>query len=50
VWSAAAACTNLCNLELEVFRKALGRGVEVKRIDHILAGARRCAYLVTTKG
>lgn len=49
VCSAAAACTNLCNLELEVFRKALGRGVEVKRIDHILAGARRCAYLVTRK-
>jgi predicted ArsR family transcriptional regulator len=50
VCSAAAACTNLCRMELEVFRQALGREHEVKRIDHILAGARRCAYLVTPKG
>jgi hypothetical protein len=33
-----------------VFQKALGREHDVKRIDHILAGARRCAYLVTRKG
>lgn len=50
VCSAASACTNLCKLELEVFQKSLGREHEVKRIDHILAGARRCAYLVTRKG
>jgi predicted ArsR family transcriptional regulator len=50
VCSAAAACTGLCNMELEVFQKSLGREVVVKRIDHILAGARRCAYLVTRKG
>jgi predicted ArsR family transcriptional regulator len=49
VCSAAAACTGLCNMELEVFRKSLGSEHEVKRIDHILAGARRCAYLVTRK-
>jgi len=50
VCAAATACTGLCNMELEVFRKALGREVEVKRSDHILAGARRCAYLVTRRG
>lgn len=50
VCSAAAACTNLCAMELEVFRKSLGRSFTVERIDHILAGARRCAYLVTRKG
>lgn len=49
VCSAASACTNLCKLELEVFQKSLGREHDVKRIDHILAGARRCAYLVTRK-
>jgi len=49
VCSAAAACTSLCNMELEVFQKSLGREHEVRRIDHILAGARRCAYLVTRK-
>ena len=50
ICSAAAACTNLCNMELQVFQKSLGRDVKVQRIDHILAGARRCAYLVTHKG
>ncbi len=50
VCSAASACTKLCKLELEVFQKSLGSEHEVKRIDHILAGARRCAYLVTRKG
>ena len=49
VCSAAAACTNLCNMELQVFQKSLGSEVKVQRIDHILAGARRCAYLVTRK-
>ncbi|MPZ09582.1 MAG: ArsR family transcriptional regulator [Kiloniellaceae bacterium] len=49
VCSAAAACTSLCSMELEVFQKSLGREHEVRRIDHILAGARRCAYLVTRK-
>jgi predicted ArsR family transcriptional regulator len=50
VCAAAAACTGLCKLELEVFQKSLGRDVKVERLDHILAGARRCAYLVTRKG
>ena len=50
VCSAAAACTGLCTMELEVFRKALGRDLKVERIDHILAGARRCAYLVMRRG
>ena len=44
---AAAACTGLCEVELQVFRRALGDGVRVERTDHILAGARRCAYRVT---
>jgi predicted ArsR family transcriptional regulator len=44
---AAAACTNLCAGELWVFRELLGGGVQVERTDHILAGARRCAYRVT---
>jgi predicted ArsR family transcriptional regulator len=43
---AATACTGLCRQELEVFRAALGRGVVIKRTDHILAGARRCAYSI----
>ena len=44
---AAAACTGLCAAELSVFQAVLGEDVEVRRSDHILAGARRCAYVVT---
>ncbi len=44
---AAAACTGLCAAELLVFRAVLGPGVTIERGDHILAGARRCAYRVS---
>ena len=43
---AATACTGLCRQELDVFRAALGREIVIKRTDHILAGARRCAYSI----
>jgi predicted ArsR family transcriptional regulator len=46
---AAAACTGLCRQELEVFRAAFGADVTVERTDHILAGARRCAYSVVPR-
>lgn len=44
---AAKACQKLCRSELEVFQAALGPDVEVKRFEHILKGARRCAYTIT---
>jgi predicted ArsR family transcriptional regulator len=46
---AARACSGLCQVELEVFRKVLGKDASVERVDHILAGARRCAYRVTPR-
>jgi predicted ArsR family transcriptional regulator len=46
---AAAACTGLCRQELEVFQQVLGPGIVIKRTDHILAGARRCAYSIRPK-
>ncbi len=49
ICSAATACTRLCANELQVFQDALGPGVSITREDHILAGARRCAYRITTK-
>lgn len=48
ICAAAAACQGFCRAELEVFRTALGPGVAVERTDHILAGARRCAYRITS--
>ncbi|HUI28395.1 MAG TPA: metalloregulator ArsR/SmtB family transcription factor [Candidatus Kryptonia bacterium] len=44
---AAKTCQGLCRDELKVFRAVLGPGVEVTRTEHLLAGARRCAYRVT---
>ncbi|MBV9878281.1 MAG: transcriptional regulator [Verrucomicrobia bacterium] len=44
---AATNCTGLCREELNVFRKLLGDKVEVKRTEHIVAGASRCAYEVS---
>ena len=46
ICAAATACQQFCRSELRIFREALGDGVSVERVDHILAGARRCAYLV----
>lgn len=46
VCAAARTCQGLCASELEVFRRVLGPDVTVERGDHILAGARRCAYRV----
>ena len=47
VCAAARTCQGLCASELEVFRRVLGPDVTVERSDHILAGARRCAYRVS---
>lgn len=47
ICAAARACSGLCRSELTVFRAALGPDATVERTDHILAGARRCAYRVT---
>jgi len=45
ICAAAAACAGFCRSELETFRAVLD--AEVERSEHILAGARRCAYRIT---
>lgn len=47
ICSAAKACQRLCANELQVFQDALGADVNIIREDHILAGARRCAYRIS---
>jgi predicted ArsR family transcriptional regulator len=47
---AARACQGLCRSELAIFVAVLGEGVSVTRIDHVLAGARRCAYRIAPVG
>lgn len=48
ICAAAATCQGFCDGELELFGKLLP-GARVERVDHLLAGARRCAYAVTRK-
>ena len=47
ICAAASVCSGLCAGELTVYKAVLGPGVAVERTDHILAGARRCAYRVS---
>jgi predicted ArsR family transcriptional regulator len=44
---AAKACQGFCKSELNLFRDVLGSDAKVEREEHILAGARRCAYRIT---
>lgn len=48
ICAAARACAGLCAGELALFRTVLGKDVHVERDEHILLGARRCAYRVTS--
>ena len=47
---AAQSCQGLCREELSLFREVLGKKATVERTDHILAGARRCAYVICPAG
>ena len=45
ICAAATVCAGFCRSELETFRAVLGASVE--RHEHILLGARRCAYRIS---
>ena len=49
ICTAAQACTGFCRSELQLFDEVLGPDVTVQRVEHVLAGARRCAYQVSPK-
>ncbi len=44
ICTAASGCSGFCRSELETFRAILG--AQVEREEHILLGARRCAYRI----
>lgn len=48
ICAAATECQGFCRAELHTFRMALGENVKIDRTDHIVGGARRCSYKVTT--
>ncbi|MFD2099049.1 helix-turn-helix transcriptional regulator [Flagellimonas iocasae] len=49
ICAAATLCQGFCSTELNTFQSILGPNTKVERVDHILAGARRCAYLIQEK-
>ena len=48
ICTAASVCPKLCDAEMEVFHAVLGEGVTIERVEHMLAGARRCVYRIGT--
>ncbi|NIJ43006.1 putative ArsR family transcriptional regulator [Parvibaculum indicum] len=46
ICAAASLCQGFCRTELALFRSLLGPGVTVERAEHIIEGARRCAYII----
>ena len=46
ICAAAKVCTGFCTTEQDLFRAVLGHSVKVERVDHIVAGDRRCAYRI----
>lgn len=46
ICAAATQCQGFCRSELALFRRCLGPNADVRRTEHLLAGARRCAYLI----
>lgn len=46
ICAAARSCQGFCRSELDVFSRLFGDDVRVERSEHILAGARRCAYRI----
>jgi len=47
ICAAAMTCQGFCSIELAIFRDLLGPGWRIERQDHLLTGARRCAYRIT---
>jgi predicted ArsR family transcriptional regulator len=47
ICAAATVCTGLCAKELEIFQSILGDDTNIKRVEHIIAGERRCAYQIS---
>lgn len=49
ICAVATSCQGFCRSELDIFKSVLGENVRVERQEHLLADARRCAYLITPR-
>ncbi len=46
ICSAATSCQQFCKSELDIFIRLFENKATVERTDHLLSGARRCAYKI----
>jgi len=46
ICAAAETCQGFCRSELSLFREILGNKASVERIEHLMAGGRRCTYRI----
>jgi predicted ArsR family transcriptional regulator len=46
ICAAARECQGFCRSELEIFQRVMGPDCQVERAEHVLAGARRCVYVI----
>lgn len=49
ICAAAESCQQFCRTELALFQGLFADSAEVNRVDHLLAGARRCAYKIVPR-
>jgi Predicted transcriptional regulator len=49
ICAAARTCQGFCRSELQLFAEIVGEEGSIEREEHVLAGARRCAYRVRLK-
>lgn len=47
ICAAAQLCPKLCTAERDVFAALLGEVIGIERVEHMLAGDRRCAYVIS---
>ncbi|WGS54675.1 transcriptional regulator [Paraburkholderia sp. D15] len=50
ICAAARTCQGFCRTELQLFAEIVGEEGSIAREEHVLAGARRCAYRITPAG
>lgn len=50
ICAAATHCQGFCRSELALFQRCLGPDAQVERTEHVLAGGRRCTYLIRPSG
>ncbi len=46
ICAAASSCLNFCRSELQLFQGLLAQDASISREEHIIEGARRCAYKI----